>query len=256
MSGYRKRAEVIAWTMPDADAVCTPVSACLMFAAMGCDWFNGVDNVIIDALLTRLPVDSVSTLTAQNYTRLSKEFWLSHAPRWPLLERASLIPTTVKAFMDILAEGAPPDGPRLPSLRKLILVDVTLTAVRTYHLRDMLIKRAEHGVPLEVLDLRKCVAADHAIQLLKEIVVDVQVPLISQSMMEQVMKEEPAWNWYGGIEYCNDVEYDDYEDEDEDEDEDEAAEYGDEYVYDDTMGWTTMTMLSPHMIQIMNYEYL
>lgn len=46
-------------------------------------------------------------------------------------------------------------------------VDVKLTAVSTYDLRDMLIKRAEQGAPLEVLDLRSSVAADRAIQLLR-----------------------------------------------------------------------------------------
>jgi hypothetical protein len=64
----------------------------------------------------------------------------------------------------MLGEDAPPDGPRLPSLKTLILVDVNLTAVRTYDLRDMLIERVEQGVPLEVLDLRSCVVAERAIQ--------------------------------------------------------------------------------------------
>lgn len=108
--------------------------------------------VIFDALLTLLPVNSVSTLTAQNRTPLSKEFWLRHVPKWSLVERATLVFNTVKAFIDMLTDDAPPDGSRLPSLTKLILVDVMLTVPRTYYLRDMLIKRVEQGVPLEVLD--------------------------------------------------------------------------------------------------------
>lgn len=48
---------------------------------------------------------------------------------------------------------------------------------RSGHLRDMLIKRVEQGVPLEVLDLRTCIAANRVIQLLAEIVIEVQGPL-------------------------------------------------------------------------------
>jgi hypothetical protein len=243
IAGERVCTEVLAWTTPGADVkVCGPDtledmsrSACLLFSAMGNSWRNGVDTAIFDALLTLLPVNSVLTFTAQNCTRLSKEFWLGHAPRWTLLEQARLVPTSVGAFGEILAEDTPPDGPRLPSLTRLILLDVTLTALRTYHLRDMLIKRVEQGVPLEVLDLRTCVAADRAIQLLAEIVVGVQEPLDARQMaMEEFFKHE-------GIGYGDEVEYDDGqspwygdiddgegEDEDEDEDEDEA-----EYDEDD-----------------------
>ena len=70
----------------------------------------------------------------------------------------------------------------------------------------MLIERVEQGVPLEVLDLRTCFAADRAIQLLKEIVVEVQEPLAAGTM---AMEEPAFFNWNGGIGYCNEVEYDD-----------------------------------------------
>ena len=76
ITGERTRAEVVAWTTPDADVKVfdsdtlssASVSACLMFAATGMNWQNGTDTAISDALLTLLPVDSVSTLTAQNLT--------------------------------------------------------------------------------------------------------------------------------------------------------------------------------------------
>jgi hypothetical protein len=235
ISGERACADVAAWTTPDADVVvCAPGSfysasdfARLKFSATGDSWDYGVETTIFDAFLTLLPMDSVSTLTAQNQTRLSKEFWLNHAPRWPLLEQARLVPTAVKAFRDVLAEDSPPDGPRLPSLTKIILVDVTLTAARTYHLRDMLISRVEQGVPLEVLNLRTCVAADLAIELLEEIVVDVLEPWDEQPMVEE--EEE----WYGGIGYSNEVDYGNgigpwYGGTDEDDSEDEDEGDGDE----------------------------
>jgi hypothetical protein len=226
ISGERTRAEVAAWTTPEADVkVCDPetffkasVSARLTFAATGDSWRNGVDTMIFDALLTLLPVDPVSTLTVQNDTRLDKEFWLSHAPRWPSLEQARLVPTAVKAFMDMLVEDAPPDGPRLPSLTKLILVDVKLIALRTYRLCDVLIERVEQGVPLEALDLRTCVVADRSIRLLREIVVDV---LATRWMA----MERPTVDWHGGIGYYNEVDYGDgrgpwyYDTDDDDDDE-------------------------------------
>jgi F-box-like len=236
IAGERKCAEVLTWTTPGADVkVCGPDtlkdmsrSACLLFSAK-CDYWNyGVDTAIFDALLTLLPMNSVSTLTAQNRTRLSKKFWLGHAPRWPLLEQARLVPTSVGAFGEMLAEDRPPDCPRLPSLTKLVLLDSTLTTLRTYHLRDMFMRRVEQGVPLEVLDLRTCFATNPAIQLLAEIVVDVQEPLDAPPMAT-----EEFFNRHGEIEYYDDVGFDDgraswYSNTDDDEDDD-----GDEDEDDD-----------------------
>jgi hypothetical protein len=180
--------------------------------------------MVLDALLVLLPMDSVSTLTTNN-TRLNKEFWICQAPRWPLLERASLVPTAVKAFMDMLVEDAPPDGPRLPSLTNLTLVDVTLLAPRIYRLGDMLIERVEQGVPLDVLDLRTCIMSDFAIQLLREIVVEVLVGRIGM--------EQPTLDWHGG--YWKEVEYDDdpcYSDTDEVDDEEGYEDMMLDMMYD------------------------
>jgi hypothetical protein len=218
----------------------------LLFAAKSDEWHYGVNTAIFNALLTLLPMNFVSTLTVQNRTRLSKKFWFSHAPRWPLLEQARLVPTAVRAFRGMLAEDIPlgSNGPRLPMLTKLILLDIGLTAMRTFHLRDMLIERVEQGVPLEYLDLRTCIAANRAIQLLAEIVVDVQEPLNAPSM-----EMEEAFRWHRGIGYYNEVGFsnessswysdtDDDEDGDEDEDEeeyetdyDDGSDFGDDLLY-------------------------
>jgi hypothetical protein len=192
ISGERESAEVLAWTLPEADVkVCdsdtllsASVSARLMFVATGTGWPQRTDTAIFDAFLALLPIRSVSTLSVLSDTQLNKEFWLGHTPRFPLLEQARLVPTAVKAFRDMLAEDLSPDGPRLPSLTKLILVDVKLNGPRAYHLRDMVMERAEQGAPLEVLDLRTCLAGDRAIQSLTEIVVEVQGPLAARSMEE------------------------------------------------------------------------
>ena len=230
IAGERKRTEVVTWTTPGADVkVRGPESlnsmsrsACFLFVANGDSWHYGVKTAISDALLTLLPTDSVSTLTAQNRTRLSKGFWLRHASGLRLLEQARLVPTAVRAFKEMLSEDIPfdSDGPQFPLLTKLILLDVRLTLIRTLHLRDTLIERVEQGVPLEYLDLRTCVAPNRAIQLLAEIVVDVREPLGARKIPLDVF-----YNRYEGIGYRNAVEFDDgrgswYDDTDSGEDED------------------------------------
>ena len=215
--GKRTSAELVAWSTADADLKFydikfsllrydTSVPARLKFAATGSNWDNEVNTAILDALLMLLPMNSVSTLTTKSSTELSKKFWLSHAPRWPLLKQIRLNTTAVKGFREMLAENTPPDGPRLPSLTKLILAAVRLTALRTLDLRDMLIERVEQGVPLEVLDLFWSYSADRAIHLLREVVVDVTGP--------HKIKEDPAYSnleLHGGTGYFNEVEYCDVE---------------------------------------------
>jgi len=185
-NGDELLAEIVAWTTPDADLEVydlvtltkAAVSARLVLSiTLDGGWRDGMDTAIFDAMLSHLPLDAISTLSAQNDTRLSKEVWLSHAPRLTKLNRVLLVPTAVRAFREMLEEDAPPDGrPRLPQLTRLILSRVLLTVLRTRHLCRMLIKRKEHGAPLEVLDLRTCIGTGRAFQLLSEIVGDVQGP--------------------------------------------------------------------------------
>ena len=180
----RNHAEVLAWTMSGADLkfrdpnvkdhVSVPPS--LIFTATGI-WSFRVNNAILEAFLTLLPVNTISTLTTRNDASLSKKFWVSHTPRWPLLKRASLVARTFSAFMSALTDDAPPDGPRLPWLTKLNLVYVTVDASMTRYLRAMLIQRVEQGVPLERLDLSMSFVDDGDIHLLREIVVDVKEPM-------------------------------------------------------------------------------
>ena len=252
IAGERTCAEVCAWATPNAEVEISdqftmddmPPSACLTFAARGTTWRKGVDTAILEAILTHLPVNSVLTLTIQKRTRLSKEFWLRHASILPLLEEARLVPTSVGAFLEMLVEDAPLDGPRLPSLTRLSLLYVRLTSLRAYHIEEVLIERVEQGVPLEDLDLRTCVTADYAIQFLSEIVVDVQEPLNGPPMETEEFFEDSDFLSDVGIGYHDEVEYDDGESsygdtddseneyEDEDESEDEGAElYDEEFMY-------------------------
>ena len=185
-SGGETFAEIVAWPAPDADVdVCdsvtlmkVAVSARLVLSVTSdSGWRDGMETVVLDPMLSHLPLNAISTLSVQNDTELSKELWFSHAPRLTKLNRVLLVSDAVRAFGEMLEEDAPPDGlPRLPQLTKLILSKVPLTAPTTYHLCDMLVKRKEHGAPLEALDLRTCIGPERAIQLLSEIVSNVQSP--------------------------------------------------------------------------------
>jgi hypothetical protein len=217
LAGERMHIEILTSTTPGADVkVCGPgclssrsPSVCLMFTADAHEWDDGVDITIFDALLTLLPMNSVSTLTAHNRTRLNKEFWLKHSSRMPLLEQARLVPAAVRAFLEMLAEDTSldSDGPRLPMLTKLILLHVTLSAMRMDHLRNVLMERVEQGVPLDCLDLRMCIVANCAIQLLAEIVVDVQEPPLKAQPQAPPMPTMEVLGGYHG--HYNEVEFDD-----------------------------------------------
>jgi hypothetical protein len=187
LNGEEMHAEIVAWTVPDADlevcglatltraAVSARLDLTVTFSRHACR--GGMETVIFDAMLTHLPLNAISTLSAQNYTRLSKEVWLSHAQRFTKLNRVLLVTTAVRAFREMLKEDAPPNGlPRLPQLTKFILHKFSLTTDNTYRLRHMLIKRKENGVPLEALDVRTCDGSERALQLLSETVGNVKRP--------------------------------------------------------------------------------
>jgi len=183
LSGEPSLTEVVLWTAAGADMeVQNPVSligatlsARAIFTASGHAWRFGTDVEILDTTLGLLPLGSLNTLTAQNSSRIPERLWLSHTPRWPLLERVRLVGTAAKSFTTMLAKDIPREGPLLPSLTKLSLFN-TLHMDDTSHLLDMLTGRVEQGVPLEALDLRACEVTDRAVQLFGEVVVDVQGP--------------------------------------------------------------------------------
>jgi hypothetical protein len=157
IDGKIEGANVVAWTIPDVDSkffdpntmVCESVPARLIFSSTGHKWPLGVETEILEALLTHLPLNSVSTLTTRNNPDIRTEFWVNQAPKWPLLERASLTFGTALRFMRMLIEDAPPDGPRLPSLTKLNLIGSKVIWTATT-VRNVLMERAKQGVPLEI----------------------------------------------------------------------------------------------------------
>ena len=115
LNGESRYAQIIAWTVPDADVEIynviglhmAVISARLVFTVkLDNEWRNETDSAIFDVVLSSLPLNVISTLSAQNNTRLSKQVWLSHVPRLTLLKRVLLVPTAVRAFRN--ARGGPP----------------------------------------------------------------------------------------------------------------------------------------------------
>jgi hypothetical protein len=183
VSGEPSLTEVVMWTAAGADMevqnpvslISATLSARAIFTASGHTWRFGTDVEIFDATLAALPLGSLNTLTVQNSSRFTERLWLAHAPRWPSLERVRLVGTVVKSFTTVLVIHTPSEGPLLPSLAELSLLN-TLHTDDMSLLLDMLTRRVEQGVPLEALDLRACEATEQAVRLLGEIVVDVQGP--------------------------------------------------------------------------------
>ncbi|KAH8987717.1 hypothetical protein EDB86DRAFT_2084866 [Lactarius hatsudake] len=163
-------------------------TARVSFAVTNENWFPGVDAGVFDAAMAALPLDNFVTLTAQNRTRLfEKQVWLHHAPRWPLLQSVRLAPQAARGLREMfLEDSGGNENPLLPSLRKLVLINAALSAYRTLRLRDAFMKRVEQGVPLETLNLHTCPATSRAVELLREIVVDVWGPVQILDTREQI----------------------------------------------------------------------
>jgi len=205
--GGKCQVKILACTIPDLDIDdCIQISRCraprMAFHAWGDRWHDETHTAILDAVLTHLPTDAISTLSMEDPTRVSKEFLLRHISSLVMLERVYLDSTSFRAFRDMLTED-PPIGARLPRLRKLVLRRVSLTALRTYRLRDMLQKRVEQGVPLETLNLRTCTAAHRAIELLATTVGDVQGPA---KLLTPPSGDPAFFHWKGGVEFFNEKE--------------------------------------------------
>ena len=178
------RAIILAWSAPDItidvhdpfSLLSVALSACIAFSITNSGYPWSV-NFIQEEMIEALPLESVVTLTAQHRSNLDKQFWLRHAPKWPLLQRVRLAPPEARGFVKmLLQDNGGRENPVLPSLTELALIDGELSARRTNHLCYGLMKRVEQGVPLETLDLRTCHATNFAVSLLGEIVVDVWGP--------------------------------------------------------------------------------
>ena len=188
--GERRRVDILASPLPHIDIVESEAKLSARVALTVTSTFRNVheDHVrILNEAIDALPLDSLVTLTSPYNTRIDKQFWRNHAPRWRLLKHVHLAPLPARGFRDmILQDDGGSECPMLPSLTNLELIDSALSARRTLLLCDALMKRVEQGVPLEVLDLRTCYATSIAVQLLGEIVVDVWCPAELETIETEV----------------------------------------------------------------------
>ncbi|KAH9170623.1 hypothetical protein EDB89DRAFT_1276393 [Lactarius sanguifluus] len=200
-------AEVLAWTLPDIDVELpnqtaffdTMHSARVALSITNDDhWSPGINIGIFSAVIEALPLDGLVTLTAQTSSwPLTEQFWLRHAPKWPLLQRVRLTRSTVRGFREmLLGDDAGREGPLLPLLTTLVLVGSALIERKTFILCDALMKRVEQGVPLETLDLRKCLAIGRGVELLSEIVADVLRPEKAFEQASEMLSDPVARRIY------------------------------------------------------------
>ena len=184
ISSEKTRATILAWPAPDIHVDLHDPFALLSVAlsarialSITSDSYPRSRYFLQEKAMEALHLGNIVTLTAQHRSRLNDQFWLRHAPKWPLLQCVRLAPPEARGFLEaLLQDNGGRENPLLPSLTELVLVDVKVTARRTDRLCNALMKRAEQGVPLETLDLRKCHATDFAVWLLSEIVVYVWGP--------------------------------------------------------------------------------
>ena len=184
ISGYTTHADILLWTVPDADKeyhdndsfTRASLSARAVFTASNQLWEFMTETTIYDTVLASLPMSSLATLTVLNFSVVTRKIWLRYMPRWSLLTRVRLGCTVMRPFIDALTEDTPPEGPLLPSLVNLVITGTPLTMDTAQRLRDMLLVRVGQGVPIQTLDLRGCAVLDGAMELIGDIVADTRRP--------------------------------------------------------------------------------
>ena len=204
----RNRADILAWPVPNINAKVTvydlptmlpiatlPTRISLSFRSRDDELSPEQCLEILETVLVCLPLDGIVMFDFElrsswdhndNCGSLETlDFWRGLSPKWPLLQCVRL--TDSAGFLAMLLED---DGgrekPLLPSLTQLVLAQLSLFFLSLRPLREVLMKRIEQGVPVEILDLRNChgywpdlhkhSSTEDWLQSLSEIVVDVLVP--------------------------------------------------------------------------------
>jgi hypothetical protein len=241
-----RRMEFLAWPVLDIDVevhgelptlpIATP-PAHVALSITSKDWDDHDNHLeFLGTVMAAFPLDGLVTLIAQDFPSPPfEQFWHHNSLKWPLLRRVRLTPGVATRFTDwLLADRGGREDPLLPSLKELVLVDAQLNEHRTTGLCDALMKRVEHGVPLEMLDLRTCSPDPdnpEAVRVLNEIVVDVRDPEETLDAREKLIF---MWDLNPGP-FKDDNSRKAYQSEtDDDEDDDEDANDDDnENYYDD-----------------------
>ncbi|KAF8260697.1 hypothetical protein EI94DRAFT_1747748 [Lactarius quietus] len=102
--------------------------------------------------MAALPLDGLCDLQSN---APDQQFWLRHSPKWPLLRRVRS-PHALGLLMALLKDNGGLEALLLPSLKELVLVDITFYEHVNLLLCAALKKRKKQGVPLETLALRLC----------------------------------------------------------------------------------------------------
>ena len=228
------RFDMLAWTVPNIDLdvrdssfiLDTMLPARVSLSITHKRWnptFN-INSRMFDAVLAALPLDSLVTLAAPNHMEIDKRVWRSHAQRWRRLQCIHIGILSASQFRDVLLEdNGEHECSLFPSLIKLVLVDSISRSngelIRA--LCDILIKRAEQGVPMKVVDMRGYNVPDCTeLQQLRELGVEVWglTPEFSET------RERSFTAFYSGLR--NLLVQDNQDDSDLDSDEDEDADDG------------------------------
>jgi hypothetical protein len=157
-----KHATILAWSVPDINVrvreqptlptETPPTRVAVSFTSK--EWFNPTTCLdLISAAMAVLPLDGLITLIVLDFIEHpNKQFWLRHAPQWPLLRHVQLAAGVQSGFKDMLLDyNRRRKNPLLPSLKELALAgDVT------ENWESAFMERVEQGVPMELLDLRMC----------------------------------------------------------------------------------------------------
>ena len=189
---FGTRFDMLAWTVPNIDfdvrdssfTLDTMLSArvSLSITPKHCDPrpHININTRMFDAVFAALPLDNLVTLTAPDHIKIDKQVWLSNAQRWRQLHCVRLGVLSTLQFRKILLEdNGKHECSLFPLLIKLVLVDSNhLISISTGELIravcDILIKRAEQGLPLKVVDMRAYNLPDRTeLQQLSELGVEV-----------------------------------------------------------------------------------
>lgn len=186
--------QILAWSVPDIDVeiqdphtflATTTIRLPRVALFFTNDEFFGfrIRRSFLDATLASLPLSGLVTLIAQDSSSMppDKLFWPRHAANWPLLRRTRLEDCTQDEFKDMLNDNH--SNRLLPALTELVLVGA-LSQDWAFALK----RRAELGLPLERLDLRRCVPySPEEVPLLSKISVDFLAPEDTAEMRERMI---------------------------------------------------------------------
>ena len=205
---------VLAWSVSDIDAEVHDPPALLgatlfprvTLAIESKGWASSrTHREILDMVMEALPLDGLVMLAAQGLCISSylandlsmPQFWLRHAPHWPLLRRVRLATPVVRGFLQMLLEdNGERERPLLPSLTELVVHNESSSGLSELPIYDTLIKRVEQGVPLDMLDLRMCYHDNNSragVQLFSEIVVNVLGPILDNESSESSERMRSMW---------------------------------------------------------------